>query len=153
LAFFEGERERGRLGTSEGLPSPNLTSVLARADGGLWIGTRDVGLVARQDGRFVAIARREGLGTDSVVGLVRDGHGQVWITTVGDGIVRVCEDALEAVASGRRPTVRATVLTARDGLPANGAPSRSPPVGTVDTRGQLWLALYRGALVFPDPTA
>jgi signal transduction histidine kinase len=118
----------------------------------LWIGTRDVGLLHLRGGQVATVGRPQGLGSDSVTGIVPDGRGSLWLTTAGDGMVRVDEAALLAVAGGRA-SIDPLVLTTRDGLPSDGTASRAPPAGGVDRAGRLWLASYRGAVVFPRPAS
>ncbi|HEY0706531.1 MAG TPA: histidine kinase, partial [Polyangia bacterium] len=142
--------QRQRWGRKEGLPSENLSGLAIRGDG-LLIGSRDAGLIVGGGKDFVAVGRREGLGTDSIAGVVRDGRGYVWLTTIGDGVVRVRESELDSFAAGTIKGVRARVLTARDGMPSNSSRTRSGPSGTIDSRGHLWLALFRGAVVFSMP--
>jgi signal transduction histidine kinase len=142
-----------RMGRAQGIPSENLTALVEGRRGALWIGTRDRGLVHLRDDRFTAIGRAQGLGTDAVVGLLRDERGgHLWITTASEGMIRASEDELEAVVAGRSAGVATRPFTTRDGLPTSGSADRSAPAGFVDRLGRVWLGSFRGVVVFDDPS-
>jgi signal transduction histidine kinase/ligand-binding sensor domain-containing protein len=99
--------------------------ILHDRNGGLWIGTRDRGVVHVHQGRTDVLLPTEGLSGDHVNSLFEDREGNIWTSTV-EGIDRF-----------RDPTV--ATLTAKQGL------SRAI-VGSVlaDKDGSLWLATYGG---------
>jgi signal transduction histidine kinase/ligand-binding sensor domain-containing protein len=153
LVVIDPDGKARRVGRAQGLPSESLTALAPARGDAMWIGTRDRGLVHAAGGRFTAIGRGEGLGTDAVVGLVPDGADHLWLTTASEGIIRVNERELEGLVAGRLARVTALPFTTRDGLSNNGSADRSAPAGGVDGRGRLWLATFRGAVVFDDPGA
>jgi signal transduction histidine kinase/ligand-binding sensor domain-containing protein len=114
--------------------------ILRDRNGGLWIGSRDRGVVHVHQGRTDVLLPADGLSGDHVNSLFEDREGNIWTSTV-EGLDRF-----------RDPTV--ATLTAKQGL------SRAT-VGSVlaDKDGSLWLATYgglnrwdRGQITIP-PTA
>jgi signal transduction histidine kinase/ligand-binding sensor domain-containing protein len=153
LVVVDAAGKARRIGVAQGLPSENLTGLVGRPDGSLWIGSRDAGLIRHHGGRFTAITRRDGLGTDAVCAPFADGSGHLWLPTLQDGIVRAREAELVAFTEGRARRVSALMFSVKDGLPADGAPWRWTPLGARDRQGRLWLGMTRDAVVFPAPDA
>jgi signal transduction histidine kinase/ligand-binding sensor domain-containing protein len=57
------------------------------AQGNLWMGTRDGGVVRYHDGIFTSLTAKDGLPCNEVIRIDEDDAGTIWITT-GSGIVR-----------------------------------------------------------------
>jgi ligand-binding sensor domain-containing protein/signal transduction histidine kinase len=102
--------------------------------GDLWIGTGD-GLVHWIDGRATRITTREGLPSNSILGLTQTTDGVIWVWTEA-GLARAPAHAagaqFQAVASG------------------NGLPAGSITSIAADTSGGLWVGTTRGLAVFRD---
>ncbi len=57
----------------------------------LWVGTNDNGVALMQNGEFRMIGKADGLGSDSVRGIVEDEQGRLYVATTS-GIVIIDED-------------------------------------------------------------
>jgi signal transduction histidine kinase/ligand-binding sensor domain-containing protein len=98
-AFLEGDRGAllisGRTGIKQfvdgkfedyplvpGVPQFHEGGTLLRdRNGGLWIGTRDAGIVHIHQGRMDAYAQSDGLSSNFVEGLFEDREGSIWAAT------------------------------------------------------------------------
>ena len=83
LARFAG----GKLETQYQYPGParNVVGVvlLRDRDGGVWIGTAEVGVVHVHQGRADVFSQADGLSGDHVTSLFEDREGNVWVATLG----------------------------------------------------------------------
>jgi ligand-binding sensor domain-containing protein len=59
----------------QGLSYPVVRSLCEDAEGSLWFGTSDAGLIMYKGGRFVRFVQREGLPDDSVFQILEDDQG------------------------------------------------------------------------------
>src|SRR5271165_5629791 len=64
----------------QGLSSDAANSVLAAADGSIWIGAHD-GLTRWQNGKATIFVKANGLPDDVTGALYQDGHGRIWVST------------------------------------------------------------------------
>jgi signal transduction histidine kinase/ligand-binding sensor domain-containing protein len=76
-----------RYVSSDGKTVATVSSLLARSDGGLWIGLRRGGVSLMRDGGLTDFAPGEIFPTGAVYGLVRDHDGNVW-AAANDGLAR-----------------------------------------------------------------
>ena len=95
------------------LPDRNVDSnkLLRDRDGGLWIGTRERGLVHIHNGRTDVFTKSDGLSGDISCSLFEDREGNIWVATTG-GLDRFREllghyDLRETRPLQRRDSVRA----------------------------------------------
>ena len=109
-------------GKAEAFPVPgagtqfNPFGLLWDRDGGLWIGTRDRGLLHMHQGRTDSFAQSDGLSGDHINSLFEDREGNIWVATV-NGLDRF-RDFAAATISVRQGLSNAdvgSVLAARDG--------------------------------------
>lgn len=94
----------------------NPFSLLRDRDGGLWIGTKDRGLLHVHQGRTDHFDKSAGLSSNSVADLFEDREGNVWVGTAG-GLDRFREFAVSTMPDSPDFTAASveSVLTARDG--------------------------------------
>jgi signal transduction histidine kinase/ligand-binding sensor domain-containing protein/CheY-like chemotaxis protein len=111
-----------------------------------WIGTSGGGLLRFENGRFTRYTTKEGLFDDTVLRAVPDGHGSLWLTS-NRGLSQISIAELDAVAAGGLPTVRPTVYSEADGLPARAFNGGSSPAGIVARDGRLWLPTIKGVVI------
>jgi ligand-binding sensor domain-containing protein len=136
-----------------------VSALLRAKDGGLWIGTRDAGLLHVHGGRTEVFARADGLSGDRVHRLFEDHEGNIWAAT-RDGIDRF--HAL-AVTTHREPG-SVSVVAARDGslwvgteskvkrwrdgrfdeVDVRGLPASPQPSLFEDSRGRIWVGGQAG---------
>jgi signal transduction histidine kinase/ligand-binding sensor domain-containing protein/ActR/RegA family two-component response regulator len=136
-------------GAREGLSSETLTSIVADADGALWLSTSGGGLNRLKDGRISSWRSAQGLHDDTIFRVLADGRGWLWMTS-NRGLFRVSRAALEAVSAGRARMVQPQVYTEVDGLPSAEFNGGSFPAGVLARDGRLWLPSVKG-VVLVDP--
>lgn len=113
-----------QYGASEGLPSPEVMTLLCARDGGIYAGTAHPGCLCRLDGdRFTAIETPHPL----VFRLFEDNDGRIWMGGYEGGGLSCYED-------GHLKT-----FTTEDGLPTDGVQS----LAQADD-GTLWVGTQRG---------
>ena len=88
LAWRAGERFQ-RFDWPLARCDQGIEALAEDAAGGLWIGTVSCGLHRIQDRPIRAVARREGLPVDWILGVNGAGDGTIWIGTRGGGIARI----------------------------------------------------------------
>ncbi len=102
--------------TRDGLPYNNVWSLLADANGDLWIGTPGGGGLTRgRAGSFVNFTTANGLPSNFICSLQDDGAGNLWVASYG-GVFRVAKAELDRCARGEMKTVNVFVLGPSDGL-------------------------------------
>ena len=96
-------------------PSPVLRLVRDR-DGGLWIGTRQQGLIHVHEGRMDTFGRSDGLSGESVATMFEDREGNIWVSTL-DGLdrFRALPAATLTRAQGLAASTVASVLVGDSG--------------------------------------
>ena len=99
-------------------PDRNVDSnkLLRDRDGGLWIGTRQRGLVHVHNGRTDVFTKADGLSGDISCSLFEDREGNIWVATTG-GLDRFRELPVTAISAKQGLSSDATrsVLAATDG--------------------------------------
>ncbi len=134
----------------EGRPdSSDVAALMADGDGSLWIGTVGDGLEHLQGGRVVRLTRREGLQEDTVLGILDDRLGHLWLSG-NHGITRVARSEVEELSAGRRNALTPTILAQADGMRERECNGGVQPSAWRASDGRLWFATIRGAVVV-DP--
>ena len=119
------------------------------ADGTLWVGTRNAGLLRWRQQAWAAVTSRAGLPSDSISSVLEDGLGNFWIGS-NRGVARVAKAACHAVADGWQPELNGQVFTISDGLASVECAAGNQPNATADSQGRLWFATMKGvAMVDP----
>ncbi len=110
----------------QGLPQNYVRALAQTRDGYHWVGS-DAG-VSRFDGaRFVSLGLPEGFQRGLAQALLGDGHGALWIGSVGRGL-------------GRWQNGHFTVFTTRDGLPSDSVNALAEETGGA----RLWVGTEAG---------
>src|SRR4030095_3201270 len=112
--FIDGKTEAYRLPGN--VREFNARRMLRDRDGGLWIGTRDRGLVHLHQGRTDVFTQSEGLTSDTVSALFEDREGNIWVATI-NGLDRFRDFAVAtfSVSQGLSSALVWSVQAARDG--------------------------------------
>ncbi len=109
----------------EGLLGSEVRGIGEDGRGGIWVGTRDGGVTCRRGGTTARFGVEQGLSSPAVQALYVDRDDTVWAAT---------RTGLNRIKDGR-----VSVVTARQGLPANYLYQV-----TGDDEGHLWLTHARG---------
>ncbi|WP_437230318.1 sensor histidine kinase [Planctomicrobium sp. SH661] len=113
---------------AQGLPQPRVLAIRQTIDGRLWLGTQS-GLFQFDGVRFTAVESKHGasLANIWVQQLLEDAEHQLWIATMGDGLLCLNDGAC-----------------VRYGL-QSGLPSLNVQCLLLDHRGTLWVGTDQGA--------
>jgi ligand-binding sensor domain-containing protein len=127
----------------------DVDAVLVDPDGTVWIGTIGAGLQRLRGGRLTAVASRQGLPSDTVLSLLDDGQGRLWMSS-GEGIVGAARADLEAAAEGGAGSLRAVRITEAEGLRDRECSGGVQPSAWRGLDGRLWFPTIAGVAVV-DP--
>jgi len=149
------DREKGTFRSFRGdiqpatgrLPAMVVTSMAPSAPGRLWVATHRNGLALLDTAtgklRFWRHDpnRRESLSEDSVIALLSDRAGALWVGTWGGGLDRVS------------PTSQRFAGPSGAGFPPNNAQVRDVTALVHDHHGRIWIGTRNGYLVRLDPAS
>jgi len=129
-----------------GLPGRTVRSLLAEADGTLWIGTRRSGLGRFKNGQFFSYTLAHGLPDLAINTIVDDQLGNLWMGTQR-GIFRVAKAQLNDVADGRAKLLSPILYNRGDGLVGLQSTAAHHPNSLRTRDGRLWFATLNGVSV------
>ncbi|HEX8311374.1 MAG TPA: two-component regulator propeller domain-containing protein [Chthoniobacteraceae bacterium] len=120
-----------------------VTCLLVDSSGALWIAVRGKGLFRVSKGRVESLRPDPEFSRNTILGLVEDDHGDLWIGTAG-GLAR-----LRARESASLPLAGATLawFDRSDGLPTVQLSTGAPAI-CKDGAGRIWLATPKGIVRF-----
>jgi len=149
-----GGVQRIRLGSDvvlsvRDLPSQSIRTLYLDGDGSLWIGTAGGGLSRWRDGRVTTFTTRQGLGADTIVQIVEDDEGYLWLGC-SRGILRVRKAALNELAAGKTTFLHPRAFGVNDGMPVEECSSGFSPAGLKTRSGMICFSTVKG-LVLLDP--
>lgn len=130
-----------------------IRSLYEDADGVLWIGTYDSGLVRYKDGKFKRISQTDGMFNGNVFCTLEDDHGWFWINS-NNGIYRVRKQQLNDFADGKIRRVDSIAYNKSDGLLNIEGNGGKQPAGIRRSNGELWFPTQQGvAVINPNDIA
>ncbi len=135
----------------QGPNTQNITALYEDASGVLWIGTFGVGLYRSSEESWCTTRTRMASLPTVSIQILEDDNGFLWLSG-RSGIQRVEKEALNAVASGRRSALAATVFAKAAGMNNGECTSVGQPNGIKARDGKLWFATTEGLAVL-DPHA
>ena len=111
--FVDGKTE---LYSLSGTPKFQVMSLFRDRDAGLWIGTKDQGIVHLHEGKTDVFSSPDGLSGDFADFFFEDREGSVWVTTLG-GLDRFRDFAVPTLSTkqGLSNSLVSSVLAAKDG--------------------------------------
>jgi len=127
----------------------DVDAVLLDPDGTVWIGTIGAGLQRLRGGRLAAVTVSQGLPSNTVLSVLDDGHGRLWMSS-GEGIVGAARADLEAAAEGGAGPLRAIRITEAEGLRDRECSGGVQPSAWRSRDGRLWYPTIAGVAVV-DP--
>jgi ligand-binding sensor domain-containing protein/signal transduction histidine kinase len=131
------------------LPSQSIRTLYLDGDGSLWIGTAGGGLSRWRNGRVTTFTTRQGLGADTIVQIVEDDEGYLWLGC-SRGILRVRKAALNELAAGKTTFLHPRAFGVNDGMPVEECSSGFSPAGLKTRSGMICFSTVKG-LVLLDP--
>ena len=150
----------------------NSNELLWDRDGGLWIGTRDRGLIHVHEGRTDVFAKSDGLSGDTICSLFEDREGDVWVAST-EGLDRFRDLPVTTISVKQRLFSNDTnsVVAATDGsiwvatqdglarwkdgqmtffLKSSGLPDDAAQSLFQDNRGRIWVFTGHGLAYLKD---
>ena len=109
----------------------NSNKLLRDRDGGLWIGTRERGLIHVHNGRTDVFTKADGLSGDISCSIFEDREGNIWVASTG-GLDRFRE-------------LPVTTISAKQGLSSDATNSV-----LAATDGSVWIAAHDGLTRWKD---
>jgi signal transduction histidine kinase/ligand-binding sensor domain-containing protein len=163
---------RGAINPKVPLPGRDVDSnkLLRDRDGGLWIGTRDRGLIHVHQGRTDAFTISDGLSGDIICSLFEDREGNIWVGTTR-GLDRFRELSITTTSVKRGLSDTNSLVAARDGSiwvathdglirlknaqitifrRSSGLPDDRVQSLFQDDRGRIWAFTDHGLAYFKD---
>ena len=137
-----------RYTRSDGLPDHSM-DLCRDSTGSLWIASYGGGLARFRDGRFQAITARDGLPNNMLVGIVDDGRGSLWVSSL-QNIFRLSLKELNDFADGRISSILAVSYGVAEGMRSSEGNSGSPS-GWQTPDGRIWFPNLRGVVAI-DPS-
>lgn len=132
LFRFDGVRfELYEPPAGQHLPSTNVSALLARPDGALWVGYRFGGVSLIQGDTIQSWVPSDSLPRGSVISMVEDSAGTTWVATTS-GLARLVGGAWHRVG------------------PAEGLPDGNVTDLMVDRKRQLWVSAEAGVFVWEE---
>jgi ligand-binding sensor domain-containing protein/signal transduction histidine kinase len=131
------------------LPSQAVRTLYSDGEGSVWIGTAGAGLCHWLNGRVTTFTSRQGLGADTIVQIVEDDDGYLWLGC-SRGILRVRKAALNELAAGETDFLHPRSFGVNDGMPAEECSSGFCPAGLKTKSGMICFSTVKG-LVLLDP--
>ncbi len=125
--------------------SQEIWSLLAEADGTVWVGTFRGGLLRFQNGQFTRFGKPAGLPDDVICQILADGRDNLWLGSQ-QGIFRAAKPALNAFARGEIKTIPCTLYGRYDGLPSLECSGGYQPAAWRGHDGRLWFATVKGVV-------
>lgn len=124
----------------------HIRSLYQDADGVIWIGTYDAGLIRYKDGKFKRISQTDGMFNGNVFCTLEDENGWFWINS-NNGIYRVRKQQLNDFADGKIPRVDSIAYNKKDGLLNIEGNGGKQPAGIRRSNGELWFPTQTGVAV------
>ncbi|HXB55592.1 MAG TPA: two-component regulator propeller domain-containing protein [Vicinamibacteria bacterium] len=148
LARVEGGVVRRVL--IDGKPhAEDVDALLTDPNGTVWIGTIHAGLQRLRAGRLAGVTSTQGLPSDTVLSVLDDGIGRLWMSS-GEGIFGVARAELAAAAEGGAGPLHPVRITEAEGLRDRECSGGVQPSAWRGRDGRLWFPTIAGVAVV-DP--
>ncbi len=147
--FTVNDQHVKHYGPADGLPGVNVFGIHPAPDGAVWIATNQGMAHVQDDHRVTSLVSGGGVFRESVMGLLDDAYGRLWLTT-NKGLFLIDGGALDAFVRdpSKLPEIRRFGLA--DGLRTNEFDGANSGAGYRTKDGELWFPTNRG-LVRIDP--
>lgn len=124
----------------------HIRSLYEDADGVIWIGTYDAGLIRLKNGKFKRISQTDGMFNGNVFCTLEDENGWFWINS-NNGIYRIRKQQLNDFADGKITRVDSIAYNKKDGLLNIEGNGGKQPAGIRRSNGELWFPTQSGVAV------
>lgn len=144
--FAQGPGGTRRYGPADGLASTALNALLLDSDGRLWIATNGQGIQVLDGGRFLSVNHRQGLPASSVLWIVEDNLGALWLSSISQGVFRAGRQELLRAARGAEARIEARRFGFGDGMRDEECVGTGQPAGAQTRDGRVWFPTNTGLL-------
>lgn len=153
--FRYQERVTGHYNKNNGLLSDFIRALCfdTSSNPALWIGTAGGGVSQWRNGQIStnAFTTREGLPDSSVLQILDDSHGRLWLGG-NRGIARVKLSELNDLADGKISTIYPLIYDRAEGMLSEECTGGFSPAGLKTATGLLWFPTTKGiAVIDPRP--
>ncbi|MBX7174096.1 MAG: hypothetical protein K1X72_24200 [Pyrinomonadaceae bacterium] len=124
----------------------HIRSLYEDAEGVIWIGTYDAGLLRWKDRKFKRISQIDGMFNGNVFCTLEDENGWFWINS-NNGIYRVRKQQLNDFADGKITRIDSIAYNKKDGLLNIEGNGGKQPAGIRRRNGELWFPTQSGVAV------
>ncbi|HET9049333.1 MAG TPA: diguanylate cyclase [Chiayiivirga sp.] len=150
LMHWSPDERMQRWVADENFPGIGAFDVLETENGDAWIGT-DHGLLRLRAGKFSMYDRSRGLPNDTLLRVLRDRQGAMWLCS-SRGAFRVDFAQFEELDRGTRDRLSVDTIDHASGMPSSQCNGASGPAGDLDAVGRIWFPTALGVAVI-DPVA
>ena len=149
LFHFEKDHFK-EYGRKTGLRSEFISALYEDNEKNLWIGTSDGGLSQLRDGKVQTYTVQDGLFDDTILEIVEDNVGALWLTSF-HGISSIKRSDFTKYDRREISQLPCRVFTKTDGMSSTVCISSAKPAAWKASDGKLWFATTKGLCV-TDPT-
>ena len=130
----------------DGLTGHAIWSIYPDAEGVVWIGTDDGGLLRFKNNTFTRFTTKDGLYSDLAFQVLEDQTGYLWMNC-NKGIFSIRKSDLEDYAAGKIPVIPYISFGKARGIKNTECAGPAQPAGICTREGKLWFPTIRGAIV------
>jgi signal transduction histidine kinase/ligand-binding sensor domain-containing protein len=127
-----------------------VLSLFRDSAGAMWVSFRKRSVSRWRNGKFELFGVEQGLPDAEIGSFVEDNERNLWLGTVGQGIVRITRESIEAVAAGQRRRLDCLRFGKSEGMRSAECLAGYQPSACRSSDGRLWFATVKG-LVEVDP--
>ena len=138
-----------RYDRTQGLPD-HSDDMRQDSTGTLWLVSYGGGLARFRGGRFKTITTKNGLPNNTLVGVLDDGKGNLWVSS-NQNIFRLSLKELNDVADGKTASVLPVSYGVGEGMRSSES-NHGSPAGWNTADGRVWFPTLRGVVAI-DPTS
>ena len=121
----------------------SVLSLSKDSGGSIWVGPQAGGIALFDHGHLRHFSTADGLLPATVISVLDDGRGSLWMAS-DRGVIRVLRDQALAVAAGQRSFLETAVYGKLDGMRTTECRWEAQPAGWRTTNGDLWFATANG---------
>ncbi|MGZ8938228.1 MAG: ligand-binding sensor domain-containing protein, partial [Limisphaerales bacterium] len=147
VSYTEGSFTQVKI---PGLPDASVRSLLSEADGTLWLGTRDDGLLRIRAGKVTHYNFQKRLIHNRIYHMLLTAD-ELYLAG-NQGIERISLANLEAVADGTEDKLNTRLYGKKEGLRSNEVGEDSTPSALLASDGSMWFGTRKGLSYLAVPT-
>ncbi len=106
-----------QYGLPDGLPKNNVICLMESADGKIWAGLKNGGVVFFENNRF-SIPDNKDIRNATIMGMTEDSHKRIWIRTMKEGVYVISQNNIRKITTtnGLSDNIVNKITVDRDGI-------------------------------------